>query len=165
MTPVSRHLIAAAALISATIGLSPAPTWADAAPGHAGYAVPAAQAMPTAQTGPDQHPAGGVDALIAHLHEKFKITPAQEDLWRKLADVMRENAQAMSTLAKKRHDSAKTMTAPDDLKSYAAISEAHTEGTKKMIPVFQALYDSMSEAQKKEADTEFKEHYAQRHHR
>jgi hypothetical protein len=33
-----------------------------------------------------------------------------------------------------------------------------------MIPVFQALYDSMSDAQKKAADDEFREHYAAHHH-
>jgi len=37
------------------------------------------------------------------------------------------------------------------------------KGTKKMIPIFQALYGSMSEAQKKAADVEFREHYAAHH--
>ena len=107
---------------------------------------------------------GGVDALIAHLHNKFKILPAQESLFQKLADTMRADAVAMSALAKKRADGATTMTAVDDLKSYAEISEAHAEGAKKMIPVFDALYDTMTDAQKKAADDEFREHYAAHHH-
>jgi len=105
-----------------------------------------------------------VDGLIAHLHQELKITPAQETLFQKLADAMRENAETMSTLAKKRVDAAKTMTAVDDLKSYAEISEAHAEGAKKMISAFQPLYDSMSDDQKKAADEEFREHYATHHH-
>ncbi len=108
-------------------------------------------------------PTRGVDGLIAHLHEQFQITPAQEDLFQKLAAVMREDAATMKTLAQKRAEGAKTMTAVDDLKSYAQISEAHAEGAKKMIPAFEALYDSMSETQKKAADAEFRSHYSTHH--
>ena len=109
-------------------------------------------------------PTHGVDGLIAHLHEEFMVTPAQEDLFQKLAAVMREDADTMSALAKRRSDGAKSNSAVDDLKSYAEIAEAHAEGTKRMIPVFQALYDSMSDEQKKAADVEFREHYAAHHH-
>ncbi len=109
-------------------------------------------------------PTSGVDGLIAHLHQEFMVTPAQEELFQKLANVMREDADNMSALAKKRSENAKTNTAVEDLQSYAEIAEAHAEGTKRMIPVFQALYESMSDAQKKAADIEFREHYASHHH-
>ena len=105
----------------------------------------------------------GVDGLISHLHQEFQITAAQEALFRRLADVMREDASSMSALAKKRAEGASSMTAVDDLKSYAAISQAHAEDTRKMIPVFEALYESMSVAQKKAADEEFRTHYAPMH--
>jgi hypothetical protein len=127
----------------------PARSWAD------GPAVQAGAARARAAT--------GVDGLIAHLHQELKITPAQEALFQKLADVMRENAETMSTLAKRRVDAAGTVTAVEDLKSYAEISEAHAAGAKKMITVFQPLYDSMSDDQKKAADAEFREHYATHH--
>jgi hypothetical protein len=107
--------------------------------------------------------ATGVDGLIAHLHEELKITPSQETRFQKLADVMRENAETMGSLAKSRADSAKTMTAMDDLQSYAEISEAHAEGSKKMIAAFQPLYDSMSDDQKTIADREFRDHYSTHH--
>ncbi len=134
----------------------PGRTWADAAPAQT--ATQTTTSAPSAAT-------HGVDGLIAHLHEKFQITPAQENLFQKLADVMRENADTMRLLAKKRADGAKTSTAVDDLKSYSEISEAHAAGIKKMIPAFQALYDNMSDARKKAADDEFREHYAEHHHR
>jgi len=136
----------------------PGRTWANAPTGQAGTAPQTAKTNPNAST-------HGVDGLIAHLHEQFRISPTQETLFQKLADVMRENADTMNMLTKKRVDNAKTSTAVDDLKSYSEISEAHAAGTKKMIPVFQALYDSMSDAQKKAADAEFREHYAAHHHR
>lgn len=138
----------------------PALTWSDTAHGETGSPAQTLQTATAGKTGVT----GGVDALIEHLRDKFKITPAQEVLWQQVANVMLENAETMSKLAKTRSGGAKTMTAVDDLKSYSEISEAHAQGTKKLIPVFQALYDSMSVDQKKAADTEFQEHYRGHHH-
>jgi len=121
-----------------------------------------ASAANAAQSAP-KSAARGVDGLIAHLHQAFAITPAQEKLFQALADVMRENAATMSSLAKRRVEGSGGMTAVDDLKSYSELSEAHADGTRKMIPAFQALYDSMSDAQKKAADEEFREHYSSHH--
>jgi hypothetical protein len=150
-------LVITGAILLSSIGMAtlPAGSWADTPSGQ----TDTAQAKTATKT------ATGVDGLIAHLHEELKITPAQEASFQKLADVMRENAETMSTLAKKRVDAAKTVTAVDDLKSYAEISEAHAEGAKKMVSAFQPLYDSMSDDQKKTADEEFREHYATHHHR
>lgn len=77
---------------------------------------------------------------------------------------MRENAETMSRLAQERAEHAQTATALDDLKSYAEISEAHADGTKRMIQAFQALYDSMSPEQKNAADAEFRGRLLQRAH-
>jgi hypothetical protein len=99
-----------------------------------------------------QSAADPIDARIAQLHSKLKITKAQEDPWNKVADVMRENSKAMELLRKERTEKAKTMTAVGDLKSYAEITEAHASSIKKFIPVFEALYDSMSDDQKNNAD-------------
>ena len=101
-----------------------------------------------------------VDARIKELHTKLKITPAQEELWNNVTEVMRDNAKTMEALIKARSDSEKasTMTAVDDLKSYGEIAEAHADGIKKFVPVFEALYASMSDAQKKDADTLFRHH-------
>ena len=154
----ARRLAVTAAILLSGIGMAslPARSWSDTA----------SDQTSTAQVkGATNAAATGVGGLIAHLHQELKITPAQEALFQKLADVMRENAETMSTLAKKRADAAQTMTAVDDLKSYAEISEAHAEGSKKMIAAFQPLYDSMSDDQKKTADAEFREHYATHHHR
>ena len=62
----------------------------------------------------------------------------------------------MEALTKARADKAQTMTAVNDLKSYAEIANTHAEGLKKFIPVFEALYGSMSDAQKAQADTLFR---------
>ena len=89
-------------------------------------------------------------------HARLKITPAQEDLWNNATQVMRENAKTMDALRRARSEKAQTMTAVEDFKSYGEISEAHADGIKKFVLVFSALYDSMSDAQKKNADTIFR---------
>lgn len=94
---------------------------------------------------------------IAHMHQKLNITSAQEAQWAKVAQVMRDDAKELDGLTRTRRDSAKSMTAIDDLKSYADIADAHSAGIKKMIPAFADLYAGMSDSQKKEADKLFRE--------
>jgi hypothetical protein len=93
-----------------------------------------------------------IDAHIKKLHAKLRITPAQEDLWKNVAKVMRENETTMDALHKSRSEKAETMTAVDDLKSYAEIAAAHAEGLTKFVPVFEALYNVMPGDQRKNAD-------------
>ncbi len=100
----------------------------------------------------------GVEARIKELQTKLKITPAQEDLWNNVTQVMRDNAKTMEALIKARSEEASTMTAIDDLKSYGGIVEAHADAIRKFIPAFEPLYASMSDAQKKAADTLFRHH-------
>ncbi|HYL79594.1 MAG TPA: Spy/CpxP family protein refolding chaperone [Candidatus Acidoferrum sp.] len=107
-------------------------------------------------------PAGGgsradrVEARIQALHDELGITAEQEDQWKNVTQVMRDNAKSMEELTKARTGRAKTMSALDDLKSYAAITEAHADGLKKFIPAFESLYNTMSDGQKKTADTVFR---------
>ena len=94
---------------------------------------------------------------IKDMHAKLKITPAEEAQWAKVAEIMRDNGKTMDTLTQTRVEHAKDMTAVDDLKSYGEIAQAHADGIKKLTPVFADLYASMSDAQKKEADTLFRQ--------
>jgi hypothetical protein len=98
------------------------------------------------------------EARIKELHAKLEITPAQEELWSKVTQVMRDNAKEMQALIKERSAKAGTMTAVNDLESYGAIVEAHADGIKKFISVFEPLYASMSDTQKKNADKLFQHH-------
>jgi hypothetical protein len=120
--------------------------------------VVAQAASPEAMAAPAPEPAGttSVEARITELHKKLKITDAQKTQWDNLAQVMRDNAQAMVDLQKQRAANAKSMNAVDVVKSYASVIEAHEAGMKKFIPAFEALYGSMSDAQKKIADSLFR---------
>ena len=125
--------------------------------------APPASAAATTPAKMDKESTARVEAQIKHLHEKLQITSAQEDKWNNVAQVMRDNAEKVTSLAIARSENAKTMTAVDDLKSYAAITEAHETGMEKLLPVFTALYDGMSDGQKKAADEEFRHHHEHEH--
>jgi len=101
-------------------------------------------------------PADPVEARIKTLHSSLHITAAQETLWTNVAQVMRENAKAMADHRTEAAQNAQSRSAVDELKSYAAAIDAHADGIHKFIPIFQALYDSMSDAQKKTADAVFR---------
>lgn len=96
-----------------------------------------------------------VEMRIQKLHDKLKISADQEDQWRNVAQVMRDNEASFHALMSARHENAKTMSAIDDLQSYEQISEAHADGLKKLIPAFQELYDTFTDTQKKNADEVF----------
>jgi LTXXQ motif family protein len=100
--------------------------------------------------------ASPVEVRIHDMHAKLAITAEQEDQWSQVAQVMRDNDSALEPLIANRKANASTMTAIDDLESYAAITSAHLEGIKKFTTAFSTLYDGMSVAQKKEADTLFR---------
>ncbi|HXM43931.1 MAG TPA: Spy/CpxP family protein refolding chaperone [Bryobacteraceae bacterium] len=115
-------------------------------------ASPAAMPAPASETAEN----GPVEARIKELHKRLKITDAQKDQWDALAQVMRENAQAMADLQKQRVADVQSMSAVDVVKSYAEVIQAHADGMKKFIPAFEALYNSLSDAQKKIADAMFR---------
>ena len=100
-----------------------------------------------------------VDARIKEMHARLNITPAQEPLWQRVTQIMEDNTKTLDALIQARIDQAKTMTAIDDLQSYRAITEAHAEGMKKLLPAFEALYASLADAQKHTADIIFREHH------
>jgi protein CpxP len=136
-------LAVAAALLAFIVLASPSPSCA-ASP-EAGPAVASGKASKAER----------VEARIKQLYTKLKITQAQEELWNKVAQSMRDNAKTMEELIKARSEKAGTMNAVEDLKSYGEIAQAHADGIKTFVPIFEPLYASMSDAQKKDADRLF----------
>jgi len=102
-----------------------------------------------------KHGRAEVEARIQTLHDKLKITSAQESDWGKVAETMRSNEANIHQLIQERHQNPDNMTAIDDLQSYQKIAQAHADGLQKMTDVFQTLYNDMSDAQKKNADVVF----------
>jgi hypothetical protein len=113
-------------------------------------------ASPAAMPAPEPTGNSSVEARIKDLHKRLKITDAQKAQWDALAQVMRDNAQAMADLQKQRAADAQSMNAVDVVKSYGEVIQAHADGMKKFIPAFEELYNSLSDAQKKIADSMFR---------
>jgi len=97
-----------------------------------------------------------VEARIKELHARLHITEAEKPQWDALTQVMRDNAQAMDDIEKQRASDAKDMNAVEVVKSYSEVIQAHEDGMKKFIPAFEDLYNSMSDSQKKTADSMFR---------
>ena len=97
-----------------------------------------------------------VETRIKQLHGQLQITAAQEPQWNAVAQAMRDDAQAMQSAIAQRRQTRGSATAVDELRSYEQVTETHVAGLQKLIPAFQALYDTMSPEQKKTADAAFR---------
>jgi protein CpxP len=136
---------AAASLLGAIVLASPVFAASTQSPAQQAMAAPG-----------DSSPVAPVEARIKTLHKQLRITEAQKPQWDALATVMRDNAQAMVELQKQRAADSQSMSAVEVIKSYESVIEAHEDGMKKFVPPFEALYNSMSDAQKKTADSLFR---------
>lgn len=108
-----------------------------------------------APTHAKKKPVDRVEARITDLHARLKITDAQADQWNAFAQVMRDNAKAMTAALDQRAAAAKTASAVDDMRSYLAITQTHADGMAKLEPAFEKLYAAMSPEQQKNADVVF----------
>lgn len=95
------------------------------------------------------------EAQIKRLHTALMITEAQEPLWNKLTEVMRKNAKEMDVLTKDRVEKINAMNAVEQMKFQNEITKTNLEQQNKVIPPFEAFYDSLSDKQKKVADEIF----------
>jgi hypothetical protein len=132
--------------------------------------VALAGTMPaSAQTGGGKPPAAQaatsskpetVDQRIASLKTALKITPDQESKWKDVAQAMKDNANAMDKLVQEKKPEMANMTAVQDLKTYEDFTKVHLDGMKNLRSSFEALYNAMPDAQKKNADQVFQSYGA-----
>jgi protein CpxP len=119
------------------------------------------QKAPAAKAGKGETTEARVDQRIAQMYERLKITPAQEPAWDAVAKVMRDNVTSTEQSYEARRASIATMSAPDNMRNFAQIEQARTQGVQNLAASFQTLYDGMSDDQKKTADAMFR-HYEDR---
>ncbi len=129
---------------------------ADRSPDDAVTAPPAPAPPPAEQNRARRPPIDPVEERIKYLHERLRITAAEEPLWSDVARAMRENAKAVAPLIRERVQSAERGSAIDNLGSYEKLGEAQLDGLKRFLAAFQALYDKLSREQKKIADAIFR---------
>jgi len=95
---------------------------------------------------------GKVEQRITDLHAKLQITQAQQPQWDQFIQVMRDNAQSMDQTFQHRVQTMPAMTATENMQSYALLASTNAQDVQKLVPAFQALYDTMSDTQKRMAD-------------
>ena len=130
---------------------TPAGTSQKAAP-HSSHAASAKQ--------PGQPIETLVERRIADLHSRLRITPEQNQQWNQFAQMMRDNAKGMDELYQQRAGKMNSMSAVDNMQSYAQIEQQRAQDVQKLVPAFQTLYDTLSDQQKKLADQTFRNYAA-----
>ena len=146
---------ALAVLLAPSIGLAQSaaplpPTTAPAAPAPA--ATP-----PTGSPAPSAATQAAADQRIKMLQSQLGITEAQMPLWSAFTQAMRDNAAATDALFTQRAGAVATMNAPDNMHSYAQIARAYADNTERLATAFDSLYASLSDTQKRAADTLFRQ--------
>jgi hypothetical protein len=139
-------------------------TFLSTVPLHDGHAQQASTQSGSTTATHARHSVDRSEKRIKELHDKLRITAAQEPLWHNVAQAMRDNGKTIRASMTDRTTRLKTMTAIDDLKSYQIMADEHSDGLKRLIPAFEALYASMTPAQQKHADRVFGEHQRHRAH-
>jgi periplasmic protein CpxP/Spy len=132
--------------------------WLEAA---VGATLPAAAQGPGAGTPPGAKspgakakpaPAGPRDEVeqeVTELRDRLHITPGQQQQFDAFAEILRQNAQALDALMQQKAPKANAV---EDMRFYLQFTEAQAEGLKRLLPAFQALYDGLSDQQKRAAD-------------
>jgi protein CpxP len=101
-----------------------------------------------------------VERRIADLHSKLHITNDQGQQWNQFAQTMRDNAKAMDSAYQQRAEKLNTMSAVDNMQSFAQIEQQRSQDMQKLVPAFQTLYASLSDQQKSTADQLFRNYAA-----
>jgi periplasmic protein CpxP/Spy len=139
------------ALIGVAGALAMLPPGVVSAQASGGAVLQLAQAGPGSRGAPAAQSGGSdVDRQVADLKKQLKITPQQEPQFNAFAEVMRNNAQELDALMQQA--SSGQPNAVEQVKRFAQFSETQANGMKRLVPALQALYDSLSDPQKKVAD-------------
>jgi hypothetical protein len=139
--PAGPLLAAATLLLPLTAAAQPAPPPPPAA------ATPAPGPLPTPEAAADAR----LNALQAQLH----ITDAQMPQWKAFAQAMRQNASSTDALFRQRAQSVTTMSALDNMKSYAQIARAYADSTQALAEAFEPLYLALNDQQRHTIDALF----------
>jgi hypothetical protein len=110
--------------------------------------VPPEVLLPLAQPQPPAQPPN-VEANIASLHQRLQITPAQEAQFNALANVMRQNARAEASAPQPPPANAGAV---ESLRAEIQYDEMELAGMKRFLPALEALYATLSPAQRQTAD-------------
>ena len=104
-----------------------------------GQAPSAAAASPTPPPALSAAAQAAVDDRIAQLQARLGIISAQLPLWSAFAAAMRDNAAATDALFARRAGALATMSAVENMHSYAEIARAYADNTERLATAFDTL--------------------------
>jgi protein CpxP len=97
-----------------------------------------------------------VEKRINDLHRQLHIGSTETSQWDQFAQVMRDNAKEIDQAYSDRAQKIDNMSAVDSMQSYAQIEQLRAQQMQKLVPAFQTLYASLSDQQKQQADSLFR---------
>ena len=97
-----------------------------------------------------------VERRIADLRTRLHITSGEDQQFNQFAQVMRDNAKAIDQSYQQRASKLASMSAVDNMQSYAEIEQQRAQDVQKLVPAFQTLYNTLTDQQKKAADNMFR---------
>jgi hypothetical protein len=131
------------------------------APAVSAPAAPSARTSAPAPHGTSAHvsaPRGTpahVNDRIEAMRRRLQITAQQEPAWNAFAQTMRDNATATEQAYQDRAAHLQTMTAVENLHSFAKLEQSRAEGLEGLATSFDTLYGQLSDTQKHVADAMF----------
>jgi len=152
--------VALAILLAPAIGLAQTASGTASIPAAPAEAPPpAAPGSPAASAPPEMSAAtqAAIDQRIRALQSQLGVTEAQMPLWSAFAQAMRDNAASTDALFARRAGAVAEMSAVDNMHSYALIARTYADNTERLATAFDSLYASLSDVQKRAADTLFRE--------
>jgi periplasmic protein CpxP/Spy len=134
-----------------------APQMGTATPETGTTMAPQGNAPTTARAAPSRTMVQMVEQRITDLHSRLDITHAQQSKWNRFAAVMRSNAQQLDAAYQRRAEQLDSMSALENMQSYAQIERRRVSDVERLVPAFRALYASLSPQQKRMADELFRD--------
>ena len=90
------------------------------------------------------------------MRRQLQITAQQEQAWGAFAQAMRDNATATAQAYQDRAAHLQTMTAVENMHSFAQLEQTRAQGLESLATSFDALYGQLSDSQKHVADAMFR---------
>jgi periplasmic protein CpxP/Spy len=160
---IATMLTSAAWAQSASMPAGPSPTTPSvtSGPTASGPTGTAHEAMPrnrrpAAAQQPNETMQNLAERRISDLHSRLHITADQSPQWDQFAQIMRQNATEMDQSNQQRAEKLGSMSAVDNMQSFAQLEQQRAQAMQRLVPAFQALYATLSDQQKATADQLFR---------
>ena len=149
--------VALAALLGPCVDLAQSASQSELPPTSTNAPATSPAAVQPASPAPSAETQAAVEQRVKALQSELGITNAQMPIWSSFAQAMRDNAASTDALFSQRAGAVATMSAVENMHSYAQIARTYADSTERLATAFDSLYASLSETQRQAADTLFRQ--------